>query len=78
VSQATNPLPLTDDEFEIADRLEDALEGAASTGMTPSVAARKAHTDTVTARRILDYLVRNQYAHTSGNGAWTRYHARRR
>lgn len=68
---------LADHEYEIADRIEDALKAADGNGLTPSTAARKAKTDLHTARRVLDYLVDHAYAHTSGNGAWTHYHAGR-
>ena len=67
---------LTDDEYQIADRIELALEGEPA-GLTPSKAARKARTTTGTAARVLAWMVRERYAHTSGNGAWTRYHAGR-
>jgi hypothetical protein len=65
---------LTDEQYQLADRLELALEAAPPAGLTPSAAARKVGTDTVSARHVLDYLVRHRYAHTSGNGAWTHYH----
>lgn len=68
---------LTDDEYEIADRLTLALEAAGSEGLTPSRAARKAGTDTLTAGRLLQWLVRGLDAHTSGRGCWTHYHAGR-
>jgi response regulator of citrate/malate metabolism len=66
---------LADDDFEIADRIEAALDTAGPEGLTPSRAARKAKTDTVTARRVLEYLVDHAYAHTTGNGCWAHYHA---
>lgn len=68
---------LTDEHYELADRLELALEAADARGLTPSVSARKAGTDTLTARHVLDWMVEHKYAHTTGNGAWTRYHAGR-
>jgi hypothetical protein len=77
MSAATMTTQLDDREYDIADRIEAALEAADSKGLTPSVAARKAKTDTRTAGRILDYLVDHAYAHTSGNGAWKHYHAGR-
>ena len=58
----------------ILDALDLALDEADANGLTPSQAARKAGTDTRTARRLLDDLVNGYYAHTSGNGAWTHYH----
>jgi len=73
-----NTIELTAVEYEIADNIEAALDEADTSGLTASVAARKASTDTITARRILDWLVASQFAHTSGNGNWTRYHAGRR
>ena len=68
---------LTDAECEIADRLETALEAAGQDGLTPSAAGRQAKVSTDEARRILQVMVTSQYAHTSGNGAWTRYYAGR-
>lgn len=67
---------LDDAGYALADRLEAVLEQAAD-GVTPSAAARKAATTTNEVRVVLDWMVRNQYAHTSGNGAWTRYYAGR-
>ena len=69
--------PLEEDEYDVVDRLELALEAAGPAGLTPSQAARKARTDTLTAQRLLVWLVRNLSAHTSGNGAWTHFHAGR-
>lgn len=68
---------LTDEQYEIADRIEQALETAGREGLTPSRAARKARTTYDQARAVLAYLVANRYVHTSGNGAWTRFHAGR-
>jgi hypothetical protein len=68
---------LSDEEYEIVDRISLALEAAGPAGLTPSRAARKARTDTLSAGRLLQWLVRGLYAHTSGNGCWTHYHAGR-
>lgn len=68
---------MSDAEWDIADRLSDALEAADARGLTRSVAGRKARTDTTTAGDILDKLVAMSMVHTAGNGAWTRYHAGR-
>lgn len=65
---------MTDQQFEIADRIDLALESAGRDGLTPSLAARKARATTAEASVILRWLVSQQMAHTSGNGAWTRYH----
>jgi hypothetical protein len=65
---------LTDEQFDIADRIDVALEAAKREGLTPSQVARKAHTTTAEAAEILDWMTRRQMAHTSGNGAWTHYH----
>jgi hypothetical protein len=61
---------------EELDPVADAIEAALKTkgDLTASAAARAARTDTLTARRVLFYLVSHAYAHTSGNGAWTHYH----
>lgn len=63
-------------EAAIANRLEDALE-AAPNGLTPSAAGRAAKVTTDVARTVLQWMVKQQYAHTDGNGAWTRYFAGR-
>lgn len=67
---------LSNEQYEVADRIEAALERTPE-GLTPSAAARAARTDYATALAALQYMVAHLYAHTSGNGAWTRYHAGR-
>lgn len=68
---------LTDDEFAAVDRIVATLEAADREGLTPSKVARAAKITTSTARRLLAWMVADQYAHTTGNGAWRRYHAGR-
>lgn len=69
---------LTDEQYEIADKIERILEGpAGKDGLPPSGVARRAKVTYDQAWTVLTWMVRHQYAHTSGNGAWTRYHAGR-
>jgi hypothetical protein len=70
-------LDLSDTEFDTIDRIEDLLEAAGPSGLTPSLVGRNAGISTDDARRLLQWMVAGRYAHTSGNGAWTRYHAGR-
>lgn len=72
---------LTDDEWAAMNRLTLALEDATG-GLSPSTAARNAKIrradgkpDTATAARLLALMAAARLALTSGNGAWTRYHA---
>ncbi len=67
---------LTDAEFEIADRIETLLEADPARSWTPSEVARKVHTTTGDAARVLAYMKANRYVTAIGNGAWTRYLAR--
>lgn len=70
----------SDEFYALCDRVEAVLEAEGKIscdGLTPSAAARKAHITTADTRRVLTYLVANEYVWTSGNGAWTRYHAGR-
>ena len=64
-------------DYALADLLEVALEAANADGLTPSVAARKVRSDRDTTARVLAWMVANQYAHSTGNGAWRHYHAGR-
>lgn len=68
---------LTEAQWAVADRVEAVLEAADRSGMTISMVARKVRCDYLDARAVLAYLDRHQYAHTTGNGAWSRYHAGR-
>jgi hypothetical protein len=69
---------LTDTDYNLADQIEAVLEAGPAAGLTPSaVAAKVTGTSTDEARDILRWLVEHGYAHTSGNGAWTHYHAGR-
>lgn len=70
-------LELADEQFDLADKIEAILERATTAGMTPSLIARRARAEYQDAKRVLTYLVEHKYAHTSGNGAWIRYHAGR-
>jgi len=44
--------------------------------LTPSQVARRVKCETWDARDVLQSLVRTGFAISSGNGAWTRYHAK--
>lgn len=57
----------------LLDSLSDLLEATGREGITPSVAGRKVKVSTNEARAGLEWLVENRFAHTVGNGAWTRY-----
>lgn len=63
---------LTEAEYTIADRIERKLEMSPE-GVTPSMAARAARTDTGTAAKVLGWMCVNRYAHAAPRGAWTRY-----
>lgn len=66
---------LTDDEWALTDRLGAALESAGPAGLTPSQAARKARCSTAEAGQLLPLMAAARLALTSGNGAWTHFHA---
>lgn len=68
------PVEFTGTTWDLMDRLEAAVDAGDARGVTPSMAARKAHTDTVSARRLLEWMAAHRYVHTTGNGAWTRYY----
>lgn len=68
---------LTDEQYDLADRIELVLEAAPAAGLTPSAVARRVRTTTAQAALVLAWLTECRYAHTSGNGAWRRYHAGR-
>lgn len=68
---------LTDEQYELADRVELALRAADKGGMTPSAIAKKTRADYFKVTTVLAWMVARQYVHTSGNGARTRYHAGR-
>lgn len=68
---------LTDEQYELADRLEPALEAAGADGLTPSGAGKKTGVTTSEAKTVLDWMVGHQYAHTDGRGAWSHYYTGR-
>lgn len=61
---------------ELADRLGPVLEAAGPDGLTPSAAGRAAGLTTGQAHQGLRWMVANQFARTTGNGARARYHTR--
>lgn len=69
--------PEDDAVMDLADRIEPALENADRDGLTPSAAARRVGVPTGEARAALAWMVAHRFAHTTGNGAWARYHAGR-
>jgi hypothetical protein len=78
MTQTSTPVrDLTHDQYLLADRIIEVVEVANSDGYTPSVIARKAKAEYRQVREVLDWLVEYRYVHTSGNGAWTHYHAGR-
>jgi len=72
----TDLTDLTDVQYAVADAIEAYLENHATESFTPSVLARRAHTDTSTAQVVCRYLAEHRYISAGGNGAWTRYSAR--
>lgn len=66
---------LTEDQFKIADRIEEFLESAPY-WLTPSNIGRHVKTDTMTARIVLAYMAERQYVLADGNGSRIRYHAK--
>ena len=70
-------IDLTDAQYEIADKIEIALEAADARGLTPSALARKVKIPTAQIYAVLNWMVNGRYIHTSGNRSWTRYHAGR-
>jgi hypothetical protein len=63
-----------DQMYDVADRIEAALERAGRRGITPSAAGRAAGVDTATASQVLQWMAARQYAHTDHRGAWAHYY----
>lgn len=74
-SEATTAPDYSDPIWDRADKLDEVLKKADAKGLTPSAAARKAKMSTTEAFTTLKFMVAHKFARTSGNGAWTRYHA---
>lgn len=67
----------TEADFDLADRLYDAITGAdAGTFLPPSAWGRKARVASSATGRVLEALRRGAHVAAVGNGAWTRYGAR--
>lgn len=64
---------LTDEQFQLADRIDLVLENAGN-GLTISAIAKRARGDYHDVADVLAYLLKHEYAHTSGNGSWAHYH----
>jgi hypothetical protein len=65
---------LPDDLYEVCGDVEDALDAGGPKGSTPSEVARRARTDSATARICLDWMVAHAYAHRDHRGAWSRFY----
>lgn len=65
----------SDPIWDRADTITEVLQAADAKGLTPSVTARKAKMTYREAADTLTFMVDHKFARTSGNGAWTRYHA---
>lgn len=74
VTASPDPDGLTDEEYATVDRVEAVLDAAGPDGLTPSATARRAGISATDAGRLLRWMCAGRFAHTSGNGAWTRYH----
>ena len=72
-ASTASTVALTDTEYEVADRIDSILDADRTASWTPSRMARKAKTDTYTAGKVLDYMVKCDMAVADGNGAWTHY-----
>lgn len=70
-------LELTDEQYALADRIERVLRAGPGRGLTASFIAKDIRADLSEVTAVLAYLVERQYAHTSGNGEETCYHAGR-
>lgn len=64
---------LTDEQYDVADRIDAILDANRDETYSPSQMARKAKTDSYTARAVLHFMADNRMAVAGGNGAWTRY-----
>jgi hypothetical protein len=74
----TNTADLTDEQYELADALGDLIDAAGTeTWWTPSQLARKVKVGTTATYPVLNWLVTRNFVIASGNGAWTKYSARR-
>ena len=72
-------IALSDDDAAIADRLVEAVNSPSNIeGLSRSAAARKAKTNTMKASQLLSLMAAAEHINCAGNGAWVRYHARRR
>lgn len=71
-------IEMTDERYEIADRITEYVDARPDSDFTASQLARVAKCATHEAHAVLRWLVANDYIATCGRGgAWTRYRARR-
>jgi hypothetical protein len=67
-----DPYDPDDDIYDLADAAVDVMRTNPSQTWTASALGRKINVSTYRANDVLDYLVKQQYARTYGNGAWQR------
>ena len=77
-SMTNGTTALTDNEFALADRIEADLERHPSQWFTPSQVARRLGEDTVHVRRVLQWMVRNQFADADNSTLNSRTHYKAR
>jgi hypothetical protein len=70
MTQTAHQITPTDQIFDDADLLRDHLTG---TPRAASVIGRSAKIGTARAARALNWMVQEQFAVATGNGAWRRY-----
>lgn len=74
VSLLDDATALTNDQYDLADRIEGLLRTKApEVTWTPSAIARRLGVDTTAAAAVLPWMARHLYVRTHGNGARTRY-----
>jgi hypothetical protein len=66
-----------DTDFELADRIEAAMEAAPAADWSPSQMARKVHAGLQPVRETLAWMADHQYVAAAGNGSRVRYTLRR-
>jgi hypothetical protein len=65
-----------DEAFELADKIEAAMDANPGRDWTPSELARKipGYVETHKVQQVLNYLVRKSYIRTDERGAWSHYY----
>ena len=73
----TTPYELTDDQYDIADRIELWLEARPGKLHNRSTIARGVKAELFEVERILHWMDRTRMVVADGNGCWRKYAARR-